>query len=67
MDDNQLFVGASIVSSLENVVLGVKVFDCGKLVAEGKSINGEVCEITMPDDVKLWSPDSPFYMIWKLI
>lgn len=60
VDDNQLFVGASIVSSLENVVLGVKVFDCGKLVAEGKSINGEVCEITMPDDVKLWSPDSPF-------
>lgn len=38
----------------------VKVFDEGQLVAMGTSINGLPVEISMPVDVKLWSPDSPF-------
>ena len=38
----------------------VKVFDEGQLVAMGTSINGLPVEISMPVDVKLWSPDNPF-------
>lgn len=37
----------------------VKVFEGKQLVAKGSSINGVAVEITMPADVKLWSPDSP--------
>lgn len=37
----------------------VDVLDNGKIIASGKSINGESVKIDMPADVKLWSPDSP--------
>lgn len=37
----------------------VKVFEGKQLVAKSSSINGVPVEITMPADVKLWSPDSP--------
>ena len=37
----------------------VKVKDGSKVVATGQSINNQPVEITMPENVKLWSPDSP--------
>ncbi len=44
----------------------VDVYEGDKLVAVGKSINGESVEIEMPTDVKLWSPDSPFLYTLKV-
>jgi beta-galactosidase/beta-glucuronidase len=38
----------------------VKVLDGSRIVATAKSINHLPLELVMPDDVKLWSPDSPF-------
>lgn len=38
----------------------VKVLDGGKLVATARGINNEPVEVRMPEDPKLWSPDSPF-------
>lgn len=38
----------------------VKVMDGSKVVATAQSINHLPVEIVMPDQVKLWSPDSPF-------
>lgn len=38
----------------------VKLFDGKTLVASGASINGFPIELTMPQNMKLWSPDSPF-------
>lgn len=38
----------------------VKVFEGKHLVATGTSINGQVVEVSMPTDAKLWSPESPF-------
>lgn len=38
----------------------VKVLDGSRIVATAKSINHLPLEVVMPDDVKLWSPDSPF-------
>ncbi len=38
----------------------VKVFDGKVLVASASSLCGLPVEVAMPDDAKLWSPDSPF-------
>ncbi len=38
----------------------VDVYDGDTSVATGKSINGEPVEVPMPQDAKLWSPDTPF-------
>jgi len=38
----------------------VKVMDGSKVVATAQSINHLPVEIVMPDQVKLWSPESPF-------
>lgn len=40
--------------------LEVKVFEGKHLVAMGTSVNGLPVEVSMPADVKHWSPDSPF-------
>ena len=37
----------------------VKVIDGKNLVAKGAALNGVPVELTMPEDVKLWSPESP--------
>ena len=37
----------------------VKVLDGKNLVAKGAALNGVPVELTMPEDVKLWSPESP--------
>ena len=37
----------------------VKVFDGKNLVAKGAALNGVPVELTMQEDVKLWSPESP--------
>ena len=36
------------------------MFEGGRLVAVGTSINGLPVEVSMPADAKLWSPDEPF-------
>ena len=46
--------------------LEVKVLEGGQMVAAGSSLNGVPVEVVMPSDVKWWSPDLRFYMIWKL-
>lgn len=38
----------------------VKVFDGESLVATGASINGQLVEVFMPANPKLWSPQTPF-------
>lgn len=43
----------------DRIVSEVKVFDQGKLVASGKSVNGLPVHVAIPD-AKLWSPESPF-------
>ena len=60
IDRNVLTVRAQVKGAADNDMIEVNVYDEGKLVAAGKSINGETAEIAMPKDVKLWSPDSPF-------
>ena len=60
IDFNILNVKAITKGASVGTLIDVKVFDSGKLVAAGGSINGEDVQIEMPEDIKLWSPDSPF-------
>lgn len=43
-----------------NSIAEINVIDNGKVIASGKSIAGQPVEIAMPEDVNLWSPDSPY-------
>ena len=43
-----------------NDLYQVDVLYEGKVVATGKSINGQPVEVNMPEDFLLWTPDHPF-------
>jgi len=60
IDNNTLKIQAltNTVSSAQKVEVKVKEGD--KVVATSQSINNQPVEIIMPENVKLWSPDSPF-------
>ncbi|MBQ8423500.1 MAG: beta-galactosidase [Coprobacter sp.] len=60
IDRHLLTVAAQIESASPSDMVAVNVYDGARLVASGKSINGEAVEIEMPRDAKLWSPDAPF-------
>ncbi len=64
IDNRMLKVDATVVNGQMADMVTVNVYDGNTLVATGKSINNQSVEITMPEDFKLWSPDSPF--LYKL-
>ena len=66
IDNKKLIVVAETNDDSVSDKVEVKVMDGSKVVASGRSINHLPVEIMIPDQVKLWSPDSPFFMIWKL-
>ena len=59
IDANTLTVGGEASHTGGVLLVEAKVFDNGREVGSGKSINGESVVIAMPDGAKLWSPDSP--------
>lgn len=59
IDANTLTVGGEASHTGGVLLVEAKVFDDGREVGSGKSINGESVVIAMPDGAKLWSPDSP--------
>lgn len=59
VDANQVTVDVDKAGPACGLMAQVKVLDGGKVVAEGKAINGEKVVVTMPENVKLWSPDAP--------
>jgi beta-galactosidase/beta-glucuronidase len=60
IDNNTLKIQAltNMVSSTQKVE--VKIMEGNRVVASSQAINNLPVEITMPENVKLWSPDSPF-------
>ena len=66
IDRNILTVTTSVSGCATTDLVEVKVYDGEELVATGKSINGEPVEISMPEEQKLWSPDSPFLYTLKV-
>jgi len=59
VDKNSLMVDAITNSQSASTRVEVKVKDGNNVVATGKSINNQSVEISMPQNVKLWSPDNP--------
>ena len=59
IDANTLSVSVVPSEVSDKLMAEVKVIDGGKIVATGKSINGEAVVIDMSDNVKLWSPEAP--------
>lgn len=66
IDKNILSVDASISNPSIHNLVDIKVYDGTRMIAQGKSINGRAIEIAMPEDVKLWSPSSPFLYTLKV-
>ena len=60
IDANTLMVSVDKSDNCHDVVTEVHVLDNGTVVATGKSINNLPVEVAMPNNAKLWSPDSPF-------
>lgn len=59
IDRNLLTVKAELNTVSPSSIVEVKVFDGNQQVAAGKSLGAESVEISMPENMKLWSPDSP--------
>lgn len=59
IDRNQLTVRAGLSTFSPSSIVEIKVFDGGRQVASGKSLGSESVEIDMPENVRLWSPESP--------
>lgn len=66
IDNHILTVKAELNSTSVSDLIEVDVYDGDKLVSVGRSINGEAVEVLMPEDAKLWSPESPFLYSLKI-
>ena len=53
-------VDVDFTNPTNNDLYQVDVLYEGKVVATGKSINGQPVEVNMPQDFLLWTPDHPF-------
>lgn len=59
IDNNTLTVEAFTNAASSANRVEVKVKEGSEVVATAQSINNQPVEVTMPDNMKLWSPDSP--------
>lgn len=66
IDNSLLSLKALVKDATSKDLVEVKVFDGQQLIAQGKSINGECVQVAMPENAKLWSPDSPFLYTLKV-
>ena len=64
IDNHLLKVDAQLNTDCLSDVVEVQVYDGEELITTGKGLNTKTIEIAMPEDAKLWSPDSPF--LYKL-
>lgn len=66
IDNSLLSLKALVKDATSKDLVEVKVFDGQQLVAQGKSINGECVQVAMPENAKLWFPESPFLYTLKV-
>lgn len=59
IDARRLTVDVSSSKYDPSLKTSVRVSDEGRIVASGSSLAGQPVELMMPDDMKLWSPESP--------
>ena len=66
IDTKRLMVKTGLSDNALNEMVEVVVYGSGKKVAVGKSMNGEPVELAMPENLQLWSPQSPFLYTLKI-
>lgn len=66
IDTKRLMVKTGLSDNALNEMVEVVVYESGKKVAVGKSMNGEPVELAMPENLQLWSPQSPFLYTLKI-
>lgn len=66
IDKKELKVEVQTSCAAMGDVVEVSVLDGDRTVAQGKALSGVPVTITMPADMKLWSPDSPFLYDLKI-
>lgn len=59
IDANTITINVNTNDKSNSLLTQVKVKDNGKTVATAKAVGNEPLLVSMPEDVKLWSPDSP--------
>lgn len=57
VDSNRLLVNAA---ATEGGTVRIDILDKGNTVASASGLAGKEIEVAMPEDVKLWSPESPY-------
>ena len=66
IDTKRLMVKTGLSDNALNEMVEVVVYESGRKVAVGKSMNGEPVELAMPENLQLWSPQSPFLYTLKI-
>lgn len=66
LDRNRFTVSVEQESSCPEDIVKVELYEGARLVASEKSIASRNLDIAMPEDVKLWSPSSPFLYALKV-
>ncbi len=66
IDNHILTIRADLNNTSASDLIEVGVYDGDKLVSSGRSTNSEAVEVPMPEDAKLWSPESPFLYSLKI-
>lgn len=59
IDANTITINVSTNDKSNSLVTQVKVKDNGKTIATAKAVGNEPLLVSMPKDMKFWSPDSP--------
>lgn len=67
IDRKKLTIDVATNAKSSSEVVEVKIYDNKQLIATGKGLNGQTIEIQMPDNAKLWSPDSPFLYSMEVV
>lgn len=66
IDNKKLSVDVATSTKTPSGIVEVKVYDGKEIVATAKGLSGQTIDIPMPENSKLWSPDSPFLYTMKV-
>lgn len=66
IDRKKLSVDVATSTQASSGIVEVKVYDGSEVIASGKGLSGQAVDIAMPENSKLWSPDSPFLYTMKV-
>lgn len=66
MDRNVFKVQVRANQNFSSDMVHIEIYDGKDKVSEGKALCGQTLEINMPENVKLWSPSSPFLYSMKV-